>query len=271
MIEFQQVDYTLPQIVAKTGITHPNPHPYSDISCLIVAWNEEERIGKLMELLKEYFERFVVCVQESQDATLDIARSIANREHDIVLEDRHRGVGDASFPEMVSNTKTEWCFVISCDEWPSYEVLGSMSSAIALAELSPETNEAVWFLFQSSIEKIELTEQNAHLRLFRRSVGWPNTMHSRPMTNRGVLWPYGVIHHDRSLDEFVQDYLRYYEIGRGHSAWETHNLMMMRSACQAVSRHYGWDYVHRYPWWPEVQGLAFKDEEFTNGSEKEDY
>jgi glycosyltransferase involved in cell wall biosynthesis len=260
MGEFRETNLTLAEIVGKTGITHPNVGPYEDVSVLIVAWNESERIGPLMELLKPWFERFVVCVQESTDDTLDIARSIANRDTDTVLTDRHHGHGDASFPLMVGNTKTDWCFVVSCDEWPE-EVLSSIWSAIALAQLDPHTNEAVWFLFASSIEGIEIAEQNAHLRLFQRRVGWPATLHSRPMTDKGILWPFGVIRHDRSLGEMVEDYMRYLEVGKGNPGWDRHNLMMIREACKAVANHYGWDYVTRYPWWPEAKRLAFSGEE----------
>ncbi len=269
MSEFRMVEATIPEIVAKTGVTHPNPYPYTDVSLLIVAWNEEERIGPLMQYLKPYFERFVVCVQDSTDDTLNIARSIANRENDVVLTDRHHGHGDASFPVMVDHTKTEWCFVVSCDEWPNEELLTSIWSAIAFASLDTATDQAVWFYFQSSIEGIEIPEQNAHLRLFRRNVGWPQTLHSRPMTDRGILWPYGLFHHDRSLDEFVLDYLRYYKVGQGHPMWDSHNLMMMSAACRAVANNYGWDYVTRYPWWPEVKDLAFSGEEIPDGDKEE--
>jgi hypothetical protein len=36
---------------------------------------------------------------------------------------------------------------------------------------------------------------------------------------------------------------------------------MIREACKAVANHYGWDYVTRYPWWPEAKRLAFSGEE----------
>jgi hypothetical protein len=253
--EFRTTSLTLPEIVAKTEIMHPNVPPYDHVSLLIVAWNEEKRIGGLIELLKSWFTEFVVCVQESDDDTLDIAKALLPE--NMVTQDKHWGHGDRSFPMMVSRAKTPWCFVVSCDETPNTDLLQSVRSATALAEADRHTSEAVWVNFVSTIEGVEVPEQSAHLRIFKTHVGWPNTLHSRPGTNKGYLWPYGFISHDRSLDEMVKDYLSYYEVGRGNAGWDAHNLMMMREACKFIARDKGVEYVTKYEWWPDVQVLAF--------------
>ena len=255
MSEFRTTDLSIPEIVGKTGVAHPNIGPYEAVSLLIVAYNESVRIGPLITWLQPWFTEFVVCVQESDDDTLYIARELLPDE--MVVSDKHWGHGDASFPMMVSRARTPWCFVVSCDEMPNLELLQSIRSATALAECDRNTSEAVWFNFVSTIDGVEVPEQNAHLRLFKSHVGWPATLHSRPATNKGYLWPYGVISHDRSLDEMVRDYLGYFEIGRGNAGWEAHNLMMMREACKFVARVKGTEYVTHHEWWPEVQVLAF--------------
>lgn len=253
--EYYEIRDSLPEIVAQTGVTHPNVPPYEHVSALIVAWNEEMRIGGLIELLKGWFTDFVVCVQKSTDSTLDIARALLPEE--MVIEDQHWGHGDHSFPMMVQRATTPWCFVVSCDEHPDLELLQSIRSATVYAELDRKRSEGVWFRFSSLIEGIEVPEQGQHLRLFKRYVGWPQTLHSRPPTTKAYLWPFGQFIHDRSLDEMVQDYLRYYRIGQGAPQWDNHNVTMMRDACVFVAKRYGWSYVTRYDWWPQVAALAF--------------
>jgi hypothetical protein len=253
------VEGSLEELVAQSGIPYPNPHPYTDVTLLVVAWNESERIGKLLEYLKEYFVHSVVCVQESSDDTFAIAASVMNRLTDKVITDRHWGHGDASFPRMVKATDTKWAFVVSCDEWPTRELLDSMWTAIAVAQQHEKTEEAVWFPFHSWIDDLPASE-SGHLRLFQKRVGWPNTLHSRPATHHAIYWPYGAFEHRRSLDEMVRDYLSYYKVGRGHESWDAHNLAQLRGTCEFVATHKGWDYVTAFDWWPEVKDLAFGEE-----------
>jgi hypothetical protein len=256
--EYTLIGDAIPEIVAKTGVTHPNIPPYDHISLLIVAWNEEERIGGLIEYLKPWFNHSVVCVQESDDATLEIAQVLLDRPGDLVFKDKHWGHGDASLPRMVAATSTEWCFSVACDERPDMELLQSLHSATAYAR---DKYDGIWVPFHSSVEGIEYREQHGHLRLFRQRVGWPKTLHSRPEPRRALWWPYGFIDHVRSLDEMMQDYLRYYEIGRGNPGWDRHNLLMMHDACVITAENKGWPYVQKYEWWPGVAELAFTKEE----------
>lgn len=262
MDEHSVVSETIPEIVGLTGVSHPNLPPFDHISLLIVAWNEEERIGSLIESLKPWFTNTVVCVQESSDDTLQIAKGLLDRPGDLLLEDRHWGHGDASMPRMVSATGTEWCFCVACDETPDLELLQSLHSATAYAG---DRFDGVWVPFRSWVEGVEYTEQHGHLRLFKRKIGWPKTLHSRPEPRRALWWPFGAVEHRRSLDEMMQDYLRYYQIGKGNKGWERHNLAMMHDACVSVAQRYGWGYVKKYEWWPYIAALAFKEEELDGG------
>ena len=253
------LDLSLSEATALTEITYPNPRPHPEVSLLTVAYNEEERIGHLIEVLKPYFDRTVFCVQESTDRTLDICRELLNRPGDTVLTDAHWGHGDKSFPRMVSAAMTRWCFVVSCDEMPDSVLLDSISTAIAVTESEMLHNEGIWVPFRSWIDDIETEGDFGHLRIFRRSVGWPDTLHSRPMTSKSIWWPHGYIAHRRSLDEMMIDYLSYFERGRGNLGWEKHNRAMMNDACAFVAAVKGWAYVMQYPWWDrvrEITGLA---------------
>lgn len=252
--EYTVVHETIPEIVARTGVSYPNAAPHEDISLLIVAWNEARRIGPLIEYLAPWFSHSVVCVQESDDQTLEIAQSLLTRPGDVVMQDRHWGHGDASLPRMVAAASTPWCFSVACDEKPDLDLLQSLHSAIAYAS---GNFDGVWVPFHSSVDGVEYNEQHGHLRLFKQRVGWPKTLHSRPDPRHAMWWPFGYIDHVRSLDEMMQDYLRYYKVGRGNPGWEAHNAKMMRDACASIAEHHGWDYVQSYPWWPAVAKIAF--------------
>lgn len=256
-MSYKDLTLSMAEVTAQTGITYPNPHPYTDVSLLIVAWNEGHRIEKLLGYLKPYFVNTVICVQQSDDDTLAIARTVMDRPTDQVIEDVHWGHGDASFPKMLKHTRTPWSLVISCDEWPSEEVLDSIWSATAMAKI--ESVEAVWFTFRTWIDDLEASGAT-QLRLFKTRVGWPGTLHSRPMTNKAIGWPFGVIEHRVTFDEMMRDYLSYYRVGKGHPSWEDHNTFMMRSACVFIAERKGWDEVTKYEWWPQVRDLAFGKE-----------
>lgn len=249
---------TLEEAVELSGIPYPNQPPYSHITFALVAWNEGSkdpsqvsRLAALLEHVRPYFERLVVGVQASDDDTLEIANHFADR----VVEDLHHGFGDATFgPKLLPEIRSPWTIKIDADEWPNSELLDSLSNATWIADHHAHTR-GVWIPFKSSVDGIEYEEQHAHLRLFHTAVGWPPTLHSRPPINDGILWQSGSIRHDRSLDELVQDYLRYLEKGAHNAGWTAHNTMMIRSACIGTAAVKGWEYVMAHDWWPQVEGL----------------
>lgn len=246
----------LAEIEQKTGVSYPNTGPYTDCSFVAVAWNEAKRAPALLELAREWFTHLVIGVQKSTDGTLDIVQRYADRPGDRIIRHPHYGFGDASMPDLVAAAQTPWVFVVAFDEIPSAELLQTLWSATAYAEL--DRADAFWIPFHSIVEGIEYTEQHGHLRLFKRSLGWPKTLHSRPTGRHEVWWPHGVIRHERSLDEMMQDYLRYYDLGRGNRGWEAHNRQMMHDACASVAERRGWDFVEGHDWWPQVREIAFR-------------
>ena len=243
------------EVTRASRIGFPNIAPYSHITFCIAAWNEEARLRPLLEHLRPYFETIIVGVQRSDDATLDIAHELA----DLVVEDDHHGYGDATFgPRLLPQVRTKWTFKLDADEWPDGMLLNSMSNATWYAE--EHGHDGIWIPFRSSVEGIEYEEQHSHLRLFETRLGWPPHLHSRPPARSMVLWPSGHIRHDRSLDEMMQDYLRYWHAGRGNAGWEAHNRLMMFSACYGTAAVKGWDFVQSHPWWPEIEAIAFTEE-----------
>lgn len=239
-------------LLAKYG---PGQRPYTHIGLGMVVWNEEERLPALLEHLRPWFERIVVGVQHSTDGTVDIARRWA----DIVVYDAHRGFGDATFgPRVLPHINTRWTFKVDADEWPNADLLASLS--VCAATMRELGRQGAWVPFRSSIEGNEYTEQHSHLRLFQTLLGWPNTLHSRPMTGNTIFWREGFVRHDRSLDEMIQDYLRYWAVGRGHQQWDDHNRLMLHDACTSVASTKGWDFVQSFTWWPQVEAIAFLEE-----------
>lgn len=222
-----------------------------------MVWNDQTRLHQLLNYIRPYFATVAVVVQDSPDNTLRVAREFA----DVVITDSHRGYGDASFgPLLLPRVKSEWTLKLDADEWPSEDLLQSLRSAIWACHNQPGAEEGAWIPFRSSVDGIEYEEQHSHLRLFRTRLGWPSTLHSRPPTNRTLLWHTGYIRHDRSLDEMMRDYLSYWDVGRGNSGWENHNRLMMYHACRGTAEQKGWDYVRAFDWWPRVEAIAFQGE-----------
>lgn len=243
-------------IVRASGIEYPNGHPYTHISFAMVVWNDEGRARKLLEYIRPWFANVVVGVQDSPDGTLAVAREIA----DIVVEDAHQGYGDATFgPKVLPRVRSPWTLKLDADEWPSEDLLGSLSNATWYGDHEAHVR-GIWIPFRSSVDGAEYSEQHSHLRLFHTSVGWPAMLHSTPPIADGALWSKGHIRHDRSLDELVRDYLRYLQVGRGNAQWTEHNELMIRSACIGVADKKGWEYVRSHEWWPQVEAIVGKEE-----------
>lgn len=238
------------------GVDDPLSHrPYTDCSFVGVAWMEEERAPALLELAKSWFTHLVIGVQKSSDRTLEIARAIANRPTDQVVEHPHYGFGDASMPDLIAKARTPWVFVVAFDEVPDDTLLESLPIATAFA--AKRGHDGFWVPFKSIVEGVEYTEQHGHLRLFHKALGWPKTMHSRPTGRSEAWWPMGSILHTRSLNEMMLDYLRYYEMGKGDKGWVAHNKLMMHDACVVIAEKKGWDFVKSHDWWPKVESIAF--------------
>jgi hypothetical protein len=227
-----------------------------NVTLMAAFWNEAYRLPELLDHLDRYFRKWAIAVQKSDDHTLEICEEYETDER-IIVPDAHRGVGEASFNMLLKMIDTEWVFVVSADEWPESGLLAEMPKIIDKA--NAEGRDGVWLPFRSWIEEFEFTgDQEAHLRLFRRRVGWPSSMHSRPMTENTLYYPSQYsIHHKRSLDEMMLDYLRYYEMGKHSEQWKAHNKVMMHDACEAIAQRKGWDFVQTKPWWPEVAKIAF--------------
>lgn len=249
------IDKTIQQLESETGLMYPGVPPYRHCTFVAVAWNEEARAPDLLNLAKHWFANMVIGVQKSDDRTKEIAKEIANRPSDQVVGHPHYGFGDASMPDLVARAKTPWVFVVAFDELPDTQLLETIQLATAYAD--KKGHDALWIPFRSIVEGNEYSEQHGHLRLFKQRLGWPKTMHSRPEGKSEAWWPHGAIIHERSLDEMMRDYIRYYELGKSDKQWVTHNRLMMHDACVVIAESKGWDFVKSHDWWPKVESIAF--------------
>lgn len=75
-----------------------------------------------------------------------------------------------------------------------------------------------------------------------------------------MTWDVGCIHHDRSLDEVVNDYVRKYRMMEREGL--THlfpvQIKMLSRSCTQTAAVKGWPWVKGHPWWPEVRKIAFR-------------
>lgn len=238
----------------RPRLTLPPGAPWTDVAFVGAYWNCAERLERLLHYVRPWFTRLVVAVQESPDDTLAVAREYA----DVVVEDAWHGHGDASIGKALAQVDRKWSFVISDDEWPTPDLLGSFQGLVD----SLGGHQGAWFHFRSWIDGIEFTsEQDWHLRFFETWIGWPGALHSRPTTDRTLHWrpvPGAVVEHRRSLDEMVRDYLRYIEReGPGASEqMRAHNRMMIHDAVVAVAARKGMPYVQSFPWYERVKEVA---------------
>lgn len=263
--KYDMVEGDVDQISRRLEVPYPNSAPYHEITAVVVAWNEEPRIGPLLSFLSDWFTHLNVAVQKSTDDTLRIAQSIVKRKSDKLFEDPHYGHGDASFPRLIDEVDTDWAFVVSCDEWPDLDLMRGLESATNYA--TRFNYDGVWLYFRSFTEGIEWKVEHGHLRLFWSKLGWPGTLHSRPMARRAMWWPFGHIIHSRSADEMVADYLSYLEVGRRDAEklgipyqWDPHNIQQLHDVAIVAAEAHDWEWVRNRPWWPEVEAIAFKEE-----------
>lgn len=234
--------------------------PWTDITFAGVYHNDAERVGRLLDAVRPWFVNIAVAVQcdDPDDETLRVCEEKSDR----LVIDPVYGHAEPSIGKLLGVVRTPWTFLISADEMPSPDLLYNFQDAIQIAEHGDDysTIDGFWIRFVSSIEGIDYpSEQDNHLRLFQTRLGWPTTMHSRPAARNAVFWPEskGHVRHDRSLDEMMIDYLRYFQLGSANDSWKAHNRLMMHDACVATAEHYGWDYVKAFPWWPQVEAIAF--------------
>jgi hypothetical protein len=104
---------TIIEVRRESGII--DDPPYSHITLVIVAHNEEARLPALLERVRHHFTRVVIAVQRSSDSTEKIARKWA----DEVVLDEHHGFGDASMPKLMHKVRSRWAFRLDADEMPS--------------------------------------------------------------------------------------------------------------------------------------------------------
>lgn len=232
--------------------------PYRNVTAVSILWNESDRVAPLVSTLGTWFESVVIVVQKSDDDTLIQCQRILNSPTHHVVEDEWRGAGDFSMPLALDRVITPWVIVISGDEFPDIELLRSLPDATAALE--SDGLDGAFINFTETIDGIPYTEHGRHVRLFRPEGGWEARLHSAASHENVGIWPIGVIHHERSLTEVIDDYLGYLTIAEkdGDANLINVNRATIIRACETVASVRGWEHVRSLPDWPLVERRVFK-------------
>jgi glycosyltransferase involved in cell wall biosynthesis len=179
------------------------------LSVLIVAHNEQERLGLCISEAREYADEIVVVVQQSTDLTLDIAM----RDADKVLEHPAMGSCEFSRGDGLAACSGEWVLQLDADERLSAHGKANIRM------LMTATENVVFGLRRLTVVNGTTIEDALQLRLIRPGDwdGVHNRMHCSLHPREGVR-PVAVsgppfIEHFKTEGEQHTDNVRYQEYG----------------------------------------------------------
>lgn len=184
------------------------------LSVVIVAWNEEKNLPRVVASVKDLADEIVVVVDKSSlDKTAQVAKKLGCK----VFYHEHTGIVEPIRSFAVSKAKNEWILLLDADE----EVTEELASQIR--DITKE----------SSVDFVRIPRKNIIFgkwiksdhwwpdyvyRLFKKdALTWDNAIHSVPFTRgAGLDLPadeqYGLIHHHYStIFEYVEQINRYTE------------------------------------------------------------
>ncbi len=226
--------------------------PLPETTLVMAVCDEEHHLTTLLPYLRPYFSEIVIGVQVSTDRTGELVEKYADK----VIRDSKHGFGDATFPAIQRQVSQPWSFRIDADEKPQRQLLESLRDAPAYCQ---EKNlDGLWIPARLWIDRTEWGEPHSALRFWASRIEWPPYLHSRPMTEKTEIWRQGFIEHRKTLDEQVEGFLSYLQVGRGNETWDYHNLSTLKTAVANGVRQYGWSNIESRPWWGAVLELVYQ-------------
>ncbi len=173
------------------------------LTIIINTKNEAKNIRDCILSCKDIASEILVVDMKSSDKTREKARSLGAR----VITVQDFGYVEPARQIALDLAKSDWIFVLDCDERLSPELRSHISELISLPESFVFKFPRKNILFNKWL-KHGLLWPDYQIRLFRRGcVQWPTVIHSHPQTNKKIKTlplteEYAIIHrHSTSLHE----------------------------------------------------------------------
>ncbi|MDP1743360.1 MAG: glycosyltransferase family 2 protein [Candidatus Amesbacteria bacterium] len=182
------------------------------LSVVIVAWNEEKNLPRVVVSVKDFADEIVVVVDKgSIDKTSQVAKKLGCK----VFYHEHTGIVEPIRAFAIAKAKNEWILLLDADEEISADLADKIKKIIADNKLDyiriPRKN----LIFGKWIKSDHWWPDYVY-RLFKKnSLTWDNAIHSVPFTRgKGLdLAPeekFSIIHHHyNSIFEYVDKINRY--------------------------------------------------------------
>lgn len=182
------------------------------LSVVIVAWNEEKNLPRVVASVKDFADEIVVVVDKgSIDKTAIVAKKLGCK----VFYHEHTGIVEPIRAFAIAKAKNEWILLLDADEEVSADLSDKIIKIIADDKFDfvrvPRKN----MIFGKWIKSDHWWPDYVY-RLFKKdSLTWDNAIHSVPYTRgKGLdLAPeekFSIIHHHyNSIFEYVDKINRY--------------------------------------------------------------
>ena len=184
------------------------------LSVVIVAWNEEKNLARVVASVKDFASEVVVVVDSgSIDKTAEVAKKLGCK----VFYHEHTGIVEPMRSFAISKAKHEWILLLDADEEVSADLADKIKKIITDNKCDfvqiPRKN----LIFGKWIKSDHWWPDYVY-RLFKKdALTWDNAIHSLPFT-RGTgldispVEQYSLIHHHyTSIFEYVEQINRYTE------------------------------------------------------------
>ncbi len=150
------------------------------ISLVVISYNGESRIKKMLDYHRPYFQEIIVLDQGSTDNTKAISEEIA----DLVVTVRNKGYSDGDREYAFSLASLPHVCYLDDDEFVSEEALATFDKLLA------SNIDAFWFRRQNMVDGIDIQEilgDDIQCRLWRKgAVKWPQRLHSFPKSAENI-------------------------------------------------------------------------------------
>jgi (heptosyl)LPS beta-1,4-glucosyltransferase len=184
----------------------------SDISAVIVTWNEEKNIKRAIASIKPYVQEIVVVDMSTntQDKTAQISKSLGAR----VFKHKYVGYVEPARQFAIQKASCKWVFMLDADE----EITSSLGNTLSMLTQSNFTH---FFLPRKNIIFNKWLMHSRWwpdyiIRFFQKtSLEWPSQIHSQPIPrgegqNLEAVEENAIIHHHyTSISEYIERLNRY--------------------------------------------------------------